>query len=78
VTTDSGLRRPQSARWCSQITADMGGEPLSEAQRQRVRRATTIAVQCELMEAEVANGRPIDLDGMLGADVPPPGSSAEV
>jgi hypothetical protein len=61
----------------------MGGEPLSEAQRQRVRRATTIAVQCELMEAEVANGRPIDLDGydrliMLGADVPPPGSSAEV
>lgn len=52
-------------RWrdiSGQITADLGGEPLSEAQRQLVRRATTIAVQCEVMEFEAANGRPIDLD----------------
>jgi hypothetical protein len=58
-------RSIQARRWrdvSAQITADLGGEPLSEAQRQLVRRATTIAVQCEVMEAEAANGGEIDLD----------------
>jgi hypothetical protein len=61
----AGCGTPEARRWrdvCAQITADLGGEPLSEAQRQLVRRATTIAVQCEVMEAEAANGREIDLD----------------
>jgi hypothetical protein len=58
-------RSKQARRWrdiCGQITADLGGEPLSEAQRQLVRRATTISVQCEVLEAEAANGREIDIN----------------
>jgi hypothetical protein len=58
-------RSIQARRWrdvCDQITADLGGEPLSEAQRQLVRRATTISLACEVMESEAANGREIDLD----------------
>jgi hypothetical protein len=65
VPIDPGASRIVSRRWAdvaAQITADIGGEPLSEAQRQLVRRATTIAVQCELMEAGAANGREIDLE----------------
>jgi hypothetical protein len=63
VPTDQ--RSVRARRWrdvCTQITADLGGEPMSEAQRQLVRRATTIAVQCEVMEADAANGREINLD----------------
>jgi hypothetical protein len=45
------------------IEADIsGGGPLSEGQKQLVRRAATISIQCELMEARGAIGEEIDLD----------------
>ena len=47
----------------SALIRDLGGDAVvSEAQRQLVRRATTIAVQAELMEAGLANGERFDLD----------------
>jgi hypothetical protein len=46
-----------------QILADLGGaEHLSEGQRQLARRAATMAMQCELMEAEAVAGRDFDID----------------
>jgi hypothetical protein len=45
-----------------QILEDLGGgEHLSEAQRQLARRAATMSMQCELMEAEAVAGRPFDI-----------------
>lgn len=47
----------------SALIRDLGGDEIvGEAQRQLVRRATTIAVQAELMEAGLANGEPFNLD----------------
>ena len=46
-----------------QIMADLGGAGhLSEAQRQLARRAATMAMQCELMEAEAVAGRDFDIE----------------
>ncbi len=43
--------------------SDLGGpEDLSEGQRQLARRAATIAISCEAMEAKALNGEKIDLD----------------
>jgi hypothetical protein len=45
-----------------QILIDLGGaDMLSEAQRQLARRAATMSMQCELMEAEAVAGRPFDI-----------------
>lgn len=47
----------------SEIVSDMGGgEGLSEGQRQLARRAATICVQCERMEAQAASGEEIDME----------------
>ena len=46
-----------------QIMSDLGGAAhLSEAQRQLCRRAATMAMQCELMEAEAVAGRDFDIE----------------
>ena len=57
-------RSRPARRWrdiFDQITADLGGD-LSMAQTQLVRRAATIAVQCELIEVAMATGDPIDIN----------------
>ena len=46
-----------------QIMSDLGGaDSLSEGQRQLARRAATMAMQCELMEAEAVAGRDFDIE----------------
>jgi hypothetical protein len=46
-----------------QIQADLGGaDRLSEGQRQLCRRAATMSMSCELMEAEAVAGRAFDVD----------------
>jgi hypothetical protein len=46
-----------------QIQYDLGGaDRLSEGQRQLCRRAATMSMQCELMEAEAVAGRAFDVD----------------
>jgi hypothetical protein len=46
-----------------QILADLGGaDRLSEGQRQLCRRAATMSLTCELMEAEAVAGRAFDVD----------------
>ncbi len=46
-----------------QIHADLGGaDLLSEGQRQLCRRAATMSMHCELMEAEAVAGRAFDID----------------
>lgn len=46
----------------SALIRDLGGDDVvGEAQRQLVRRVTTLAVQCELVEVALANGEPFDL-----------------
>lgn len=46
-----------------QIVADLGGSALmSEGQRQLARRAATISVECERLEAQAMSGADIDLD----------------
>jgi hypothetical protein len=43
------------------MTDDLGGgEILSEAQRQLVRRAAALSVECERLELEMASGRKVD------------------
>ncbi len=43
------------------IISDMGGDDaISEGQRQLARRAAALSVQCEQIEAVMANGGPID------------------
>jgi hypothetical protein len=59
--------RSQSARrfhdMLQQILADLGGaDRLSEGQRQLCRRAATMSLTCELMEAEAVAGRAFDID----------------
>ena len=47
----------------SAIASDLGGsDTLSEAQMQLVRRAALIGISCEMMEAQAAGGKDIDLD----------------
>lgn len=47
----------------SEIVSDLGGaDMLSEAQRQLARRAATLSVQCEVIEAEIAAGAEISAD----------------
>jgi len=61
---------PGDTRWArrfrdvlAEITSDLGGAPeLSEAQRQLARRAATIALECEKLEAKAVAGEAIDLD----------------
>ena len=64
VETDG--RGPWARRWrdiLGQIISDLGGSDiLSEGQRQLARRATTIAVACERMEGQAADGHEIDLE----------------
>jgi hypothetical protein len=46
-----------------QIHADLGGiDRLSEGERQLCRRAATMSMHCELMEAEAVAGRAFDID----------------
>jgi hypothetical protein len=46
-----------------QIQADLGGaDRLSEGERQLCRRAATMSMTCELMEAEAVAGRAFDVD----------------
>lgn len=46
----------------SEILSDLGHDGLSEGQRQLARRCATIAIACERMEGEAAQGNEIDLD----------------
>jgi hypothetical protein len=47
----------------AEITGDLGGTAeLSEAQRQLARRAATIALECEKLEAKAVAGEVIDMD----------------
>jgi hypothetical protein len=59
-------RGPWARRWrdvLSEIISDMGGhDGLSEGQRQLARRCATIAIACERMEGEAAQGNEIDLE----------------
>ena len=46
-----------------QIHEDLGGaDNLSEGQRQLCRRAATMSMQCEILEAECVGGRTFDVD----------------
>jgi hypothetical protein len=59
-------RSVAARRWrdvYDQIAADLGGDP-SMAQMQLVRRAATIAVQCEVIEASIATGEMMDVKTM--------------
>ncbi len=45
------------------IVSDLGGDDtISEGQRQLARRASALSVQCEQIEADMANGGAIDLN----------------
>jgi hypothetical protein len=63
---EADARGAWSRRWrdlLGEIAADLGGvDLLSEAQRQLIRRAATICVQCERLEGQAAEGREIDLE----------------
>jgi hypothetical protein len=51
-------------RWrdlLSEVLSDLGHDGLSEGQRQLARRAATIAIACEKMEGDAAQGREINL-----------------
>ena len=50
------------------MTADLGGAHLlSEGQRQLVRRASTLAIMCEAIEADLARDLPFDITNYLAA-----------
>jgi hypothetical protein len=59
-------RGPWARRWrdvLAEIISDLGGyDGLSEGQRQLARRCATIAIACERMEGEAAQGAEIDLE----------------
>ena len=44
----------------AEFTRDLGGDP-SEAQRQLIRRASSLAVWCEAVEVRLANGEDVDI-----------------
>jgi len=47
----------------AEIFSDLGGaDQLSEGQRQLARRATTISLECERLEAKAVTGEEIDLE----------------
>jgi hypothetical protein len=52
-------------RWrdlLAEVLSDLGNDGLSEGQRQLARRCATIALACERMEGEAAQGREINLE----------------
>jgi hypothetical protein len=63
---EADQRGPWARRWrdvLGEIISDLGGaDLLSEGQKQLARRCATIAIACERMEGEAAQGREIDLD----------------
>jgi hypothetical protein len=62
---EADQRGPWARRWrdvLAEIMSDLGGaDLLSEGQKQLARRCATIAIACEKMEGEAAQGRDIDL-----------------
>jgi hypothetical protein len=64
--TRGDRRGPVARRFrdiCRLVSTDLGGfEELSEVQRQIVRRFSTMAVWCEAMETQLADGGKIDID----------------
>ena len=63
---EADQRGPWARRWrdvLGEIISDLGGAGLlSEGQKQLARRCATIAIACEKMEGEAAQGNEIDLD----------------
>ena len=63
---EADQRGPWARRWkgvLAEIISDLGGaDLLSEGQKQLARRCATIAIACEKMEGEAAQGHEIDLD----------------
>jgi hypothetical protein len=63
---EADQRGPWARRWKDvlvEIVSDLGGlDILSEGQKQLARRCATIAIACERMEGEAAQGHEIDLD----------------
>jgi hypothetical protein len=63
---EADQRGPWARRWkgvLAEIISDLGGaDLLSEGQKQLARRCATIAIACERMEGEAAQGHEIDLD----------------
>jgi hypothetical protein len=58
-------RSAWSRRWrdvLGEVLSDLGDDGLSEGERQLARRCATIAIACEKMEGEAAQGREIDLE----------------
>ena len=66
VETDA--RGAWARRWRdihAEIVSDLGGaDALSEGQRQLVRRATTMSIQCELLEGRIAKGEAVDNEAL--------------
>ena len=63
---EADQRGPWARRWrdvLGEIISNLGGAGLlSEGQKQLARRCATIAIACEKMEGEAAQGNEIDLD----------------
>jgi hypothetical protein len=63
---EADQRGPWARRWrdvLAEIISDLGGaDILSEGQKQLARRCATIAIACEKMEGQAAEGIEIDLD----------------
>jgi hypothetical protein len=64
---EADRRGPWARRWSdlfSQIISDIGGNDagLSEGQRQLARRCATIALSCEKMEGQAAQGEAFDVE----------------
>jgi hypothetical protein len=62
---DGDGRGKWARRWrdlIEEIASDLGGD-VSEGQRQLIRRAATLALACERIEAKAAAGEEIDTEG---------------
>jgi hypothetical protein len=63
---EADQRGPWARRWrdvLGEIIGDLGGSSvLSEGQKQLARRCATIAIACERMEGQAAQGRDINLE----------------